>query len=377
MKKAVYAGSFDPVTLGHQNIIDKAASIFDEVHVVIAHNPAKKYDLPLGERLRLLTWMAEDNAMKNVKIVSIGMEFAVSYAKRVGAQFLVRGIRDVFDYSYENTIYVTNKGIEHDIETVYLMPDEDRRVVSSSWVKSLVGFEDWQDQVRKHVSPRVLEVLIEWYLHKRWDALCDKIAAECHPLPRNQMWQEIVQGYSGRPYHNHNHILECLRIADKYVGRPSLSSWIEYALFFHDISETEEASAERAVGWLDNKAFTPLREIAYNLIMATKHITDYYKTFGESFIASIDLAILGVNRAQYRYYMDAVDAEYFGRGISKREYYKGRLEFLKGFEKRKFIYPDETIRNDLEESARNNIDFEIRWLTHQLGLPPHVSGIPA
>lgn len=118
---AVVPGSFDPPTLGHLDVIRRAAKLYDELHVLIVHNPGKEAMLPISQRLSLLEQsIAEDGMGGNIVIGSWSMGLLVDYARDVGAGVLVKGIRSQIDVAYESPMAIVNRHLA-DIETVFLL----------------------------------------------------------------------------------------------------------------------------------------------------------------------------------------------------------------------------------------------------------------
>lgn len=137
MIKAVFAGSFDPPTYGHLNVIERAQKIFSEVHVVIAVNNNKHYLFSGEERLNMMNTLVKkwDNV-----VVNTWQSLIVDYAEKIGAGALIRGVRNVSDFSYEFDLALMNKGLNHKIETVFLLPDPKYFVLRSSSIKELASF---------------------------------------------------------------------------------------------------------------------------------------------------------------------------------------------------------------------------------------------
>jgi len=136
---AVVPGSFDPPTLGHLDVIRRAAKLYDELHVLVVHNPGKEAMLPIAQRLSLLEQsIAEDGVSGNVVIGSWSMGLLVDYARDVGAGVLVKGIRSQIDVAYESPMAIVNRHLA-DIETVFLLPDPSHAMVSSSLVRQVAG----------------------------------------------------------------------------------------------------------------------------------------------------------------------------------------------------------------------------------------------
>lgn len=137
MVKAVFAGSFDPPTFGHLNVIERAQKIFTEVHVVIAVNNNKNYLFSGEERQHMMEELTRkwDNVFVNT-----WNSLIVNYAEKIGANVLIRGVRNVSDFSYEFDLAVMNKGLNQKIETVFMVPDTKYFVLRSSSIKELAAF---------------------------------------------------------------------------------------------------------------------------------------------------------------------------------------------------------------------------------------------
>ncbi len=134
--KAVYAGSFDPVTNGHLDIIERASRMYDHLYVTIFNNPKKKTLFTLEERLDLLKKVTSH--LDNVS-VDASDDLAVSYAKEVGASVLVRGLRATMDFEYELQLAFSNQYLDESIDMVFLMTKPNHSFISSSTVKEIVS----------------------------------------------------------------------------------------------------------------------------------------------------------------------------------------------------------------------------------------------
>lgn len=136
MKKiAVFAGSFDPFTLGHLDIVKRAAALFDELYVLLAVNASKKYMLPESTRIEIVKKSVED--IPNVRVESFA-GLTVEFMNRVGAKFLVRGIRGAADVEYEQTVAWNNQELYPECETVFLSSAPEHLMVSSTVVRELL-----------------------------------------------------------------------------------------------------------------------------------------------------------------------------------------------------------------------------------------------
>lgn len=152
--RAVYAGSFDPPTMGHLFMIQKGAALFDELIVAVGVNPDKRYRFSMEERLGFLDHIAQ--GLENVRVDTFSGRYLVDYASSVKADALLRGIRNSQDLIFEQTMRNVNADLNPDISTVFLMPPRDLADVSSSFVKGLVGPEGWEKLVGRFVPDVVL-----------------------------------------------------------------------------------------------------------------------------------------------------------------------------------------------------------------------------
>lgn len=158
MRRAVYAGSFDPVTNGHLWMIEQGVKLFDELIVAMGENPDKRYTFNSAERLQMLR--DSTGHLPHLRVESFENQFLVRYAKSTGANYILRGVRTASDYEFERTMRYINGDLFSDIETVFLMPPREITEVSSTMVKGLVGPEGWQDVVRKYVPEPVYRRLL-------------------------------------------------------------------------------------------------------------------------------------------------------------------------------------------------------------------------
>lgn len=163
MKKkiAVYAGTFDPITIGHLWMIETGSKMFDELIVAIGVNPNKKCLFSLDERLEMI--IHSTNHLPNVTVKDFSNEFLINYAKQVDASFVLRGIRNAVDYEYEKTMRSINSDIDNKVVSVFLMPPREISETSSSMVKGLMGPNGWESIASRYVPKNVLEKLKEKY----------------------------------------------------------------------------------------------------------------------------------------------------------------------------------------------------------------------
>ncbi|MDR1363787.1 MAG: pantetheine-phosphate adenylyltransferase [Spirochaetaceae bacterium] len=137
MIRAAFPGSFDPPTFGHIDIIERSRSVFDELVVVIAENKQKHYLFSAKERLDMMTEMVKE--WKNVS-VALCDRLIVDLLSRLNINVMVRGVRNVTDFSYESELSMMNKALSPGIETIFMMTRPEYLVLRSSSVRELAAF---------------------------------------------------------------------------------------------------------------------------------------------------------------------------------------------------------------------------------------------
>lgn len=137
-RKAIYPGTFDPVTNGHIDIIRRACHMFDEIIVAVAESHAKKPMFSLEQRIKMIEAATKDFP----KIKVIGFEsLLVTLSDKLDANIIIRGLRAVSDFEYELQMGYANASLKKELETVYLMPSLEHAFVSSSVVRSILNFD--------------------------------------------------------------------------------------------------------------------------------------------------------------------------------------------------------------------------------------------
>jgi pantetheine-phosphate adenylyltransferase len=159
---AVVPGSFDPVTLGHLDIIERAAGVFDAVHVVVVHNPGKQAMLPIAQRVALIEQAIADRALpSSILVTSWSVGLLVDYCTDVGATVLVKGVRSQVDVAYETPMAIVNRNLAG-IETVFMLTDPAHAHVSSSLVRQVAALGG-------DVAPYVPRAVAEFLLSQNTD----------------------------------------------------------------------------------------------------------------------------------------------------------------------------------------------------------------
>lgn len=160
MKKVIYPGTFDPVTYGHIDIINRARELFDAVVVTVAINPTKQPLFTLEERVTMLKESLKD--FHNISVDSF-KGLVVDHARAVGATGIIRGLRAVSDFEYEFQMALMNRKLASDIATIFLMPHEKYTYLNSTIVRNLASLHS---DVSDFVPPVVQEALKKKFNNK-------------------------------------------------------------------------------------------------------------------------------------------------------------------------------------------------------------------
>lgn len=153
MKRAVYPGSFDPVTYGHLDIIRRSAALVDELIVGVLQNNHKKPLFSLEERVKILLEATKD--MSNVRVEAF-TGLSIDFVKKSDAQFLVRGLRAITDFDYELQMAQTNRIMAPDVDTIFLTTSLQYAYLSSSTVKEVAYYGG---DISKFVPPEVVRAI--------------------------------------------------------------------------------------------------------------------------------------------------------------------------------------------------------------------------
>lgn len=159
MKVAVYPGSFDPVSNGHLDIIERTSKVFDKVYVLVSLNPNKKYIFTNEERVSLLQEATKH--LSNV-IVEASNQLVLDYAKQRNCSVIIRGMRNIYDYQSEITLFQFNHTLDNTIDTYILFPSTDNLFLSSSAIKELVMFnKSIEAFVPKGMADKISKIIRE------------------------------------------------------------------------------------------------------------------------------------------------------------------------------------------------------------------------
>ena len=155
VKRAIYPGTFDPITNGHVDIIQRAADMFDEIIVAVAENKAKKPMFTIEERVAMAKKATK--SISNVKVISFH-SLLVDLSDELDANIIIRGIRAVSDFEYEFQMGYANSSLKKELETIFLMPSLEYAFISSSIVRSILPFGGKVEHLVPHcILPDILK----------------------------------------------------------------------------------------------------------------------------------------------------------------------------------------------------------------------------
>ena len=135
MRIAVFPGSFDPITLGHQNIIERALPLFDKIIVAIGENSMKKYHFSLEQRKAFI-----ELTFENIEKIEVATYtgLTIEFCNKVNAKYILRGLRNIADYTYENSIAQMNHSMNNNIETIFISTIPELSAINSTIVRDII-----------------------------------------------------------------------------------------------------------------------------------------------------------------------------------------------------------------------------------------------
>lgn len=372
-RKAVYAASLDPITNGHMNVVERVAPLYDELVVLVAVDPRKKYMFSVEERAGMVRESVAH--LSNVSVdVCVG-RYAVKYTEEIGARVVIRGVRNASDMEAEQILAGENRQICPVVETVWVPCLPELAHVSSSLVKIHIGADlEWREQVRRLVPEPVLRQVSEKYVSEKarqhWQTLMEMLG---NPQGAETIFEEVVARYgeSHRAYHTLEHVVSMLDEFEAVARNAKNTAAVKLAIWYHDIvydvgfgdkkiASNEEQSAyhleqDAKVLGLDDV----LNACVQELILVTKH--DSRTPSGDSAIlVDLDLAILGRPSHVFDEYERGIRQEY--SHISDTDFRVGRRSVLQNFLNRSSIYATDHFRKTYEHAARENLAWSIARL---------------
>ena len=156
MKTAIYPGSFDPITFGHIDIVERAATLFDKVILGVAESKSKNPLFSVDERMELISDIFKSNS--KIEVLGYSRQLTVDLARENGAIAIIRGLRAVADFEYEFQLATMNRSLAPDIESIFFTPKDTLIYVSSSLVKEIATLGG---DVSRFVPPNVKTAMLE------------------------------------------------------------------------------------------------------------------------------------------------------------------------------------------------------------------------
>lgn len=402
MKKVIYAGSFDPIHMGHVSIVNIISELFDKVYVVIATNTGKTEFIPHQDKIKLISKIFKDNL--KVEVIHLENIFVADYAKDNDIKFMVRGIRNVADFEIEKKMSHINTSIYSELKILYISVPKEYEEVSSSDVRSFVQIPNWENKVRDILPKDVYKYLIPKYRGYKHEFLktilfCSKslgftpLMSKVYGIYNTVLYPLYTD--DKRFFHNLMHIIYGLDFIDGNVRKhfieeqSSLSvgelidelvdehiveeisdfdiEKVKLAYWFHDayyIVSKEHINNELESTKICDRCLTELGFPKYfideicNLIMITDTKERAAYTLNEALICDVDLIGIGKNTFEkYMIYINRIRKEHII--YSDKEWVKGRKSFLKHMLSRKTIYKTKYYRTKYETYAIYNMKREL------------------
>lgn len=367
IRKAVYAASLDPITNGHLNVISRISELYDEIIVIVAVDKRKKYTFTPEERVEMAK--AAVTHLQNVHVVVCIGRYVVKVAEELGANVIVRGLRNSRDLEEELVLAEENRKINPNVETVWIPCLPELAHVSSSMVKGHVGVDPcWQQQVARSVPPGVVYKLKYNYQNalerakKHWDSL---MAILGNPDISEEIFSHIVENYSepNRAYHILEHIVEMLdelEVAQDYIELENLTA-LKMGIWYHDFiyhTQSEDAMnvARSAYGaeidLIKLGLSVEFIDKVKSFITPTVHKETVTNTEAQ-LIVDLDLTIFGKSTLEFNAYEAKIRKEY--DWVEQSTFNSARAQILRSFLELPAIYYTSYFREKYENAARDNL----------------------
>ncbi|GEM_PF-516165 len=409
----VYVGSFDPMTLGHVDVIRNAIKMpYKNIYVAVGVNPAKKPMFTTEERLKMIEREMDRDIRPHLapgqKIIVTSYEgMTVDFMKKVGASMCIRGLRGINDMEEEGNLAAVNRGLFADAldepgsaefsQVYFAASNPDLRHVSSSFARAIcTGKRDLS--LLRYVSSDVAAKMIAKRDRKK-DGQIDNVYrtpthAELENLkslwdqyvPQNaktdHIFKDLLAKYSEphRAYHNVGHLVEVFEAFKEYEDRWQDPQAVALAMFYHDAvydvlrNDNEGQSAEYARQMLlDLKLSDEKINRICDMVKLTETHMVSKNDYDAALMLDIDMAVVGQSADKYQRYAKAVRAEYL-TGFSADKYAEGRTAFLASVKSKSRIFITDEFENKFGQQAILNMAAEHRGLV--AGRKPQAKATP-
>jgi pantetheine-phosphate adenylyltransferase len=362
MRKAIYAGSFDPITRGHLWMIEIGSKIFDELIIVVGNNPLKNGMFSFSERSHLVTGAVSH--IKNVTVKQIGKEFVADFAKRNKVNFLIRGMRNENDYSQERDMKYLNAKFNNQLETIFLIPPKELSEISSSLVKSLIGLKEWEKRIPSFVNNEVANAIIFKYLNPIFEKSLKTLGVSDFSTSPVVL-KDLIKRYkeSHRYYHSISHILDCINelmenfsnLSERDLGIAVLVLLFHDAIYDTHANNNEEKSADLFKSFAGSLLDPDSVNLVYQIILATKNhsLSNVADTNLGQIILDIDLSILGKDIDTFNNYDENIRKEY--SWVDESTYHTTRHKIMNNFLTRNKIFLSDKMNATYEHQAKINL----------------------
>ena len=323
MKKIGFAGSFDPITNGHMHVINEALNIAEEVHVIVSVNPSKKYMFSGIDRKHMIEDAVGHNS--KIKVHLVENNYVASWLADNDINYLIRGIRNSNDFEHEKLIQRANMDVFGPVNTLFIMPPSDLESVSSSFVKGLIGPENWTHYIKKFIPGNVFFQILKNYILDNAN-----LNIRNNPHRYKELMGYVMDSYMlpNRYYHNLEHIASM--ITDyKNNHKGFIIQNIIDAIIFHDVVQqgvcssyfeqnvsnfksyaTDEEKSAAIVEYVTKECSTQ-EDVKNNYVSNFVKQTMYSGGISvPSEIIDLDFMILGKPANIYNEYKDNIRREY-------------------------------------------------------------------
>lgn len=332
MTKLAYAGTFNPLTTGHTNVVLTALKLADHIVLIIAQNPNKSANAQADAYSYVNAWIAEENLQDRVSVVLGGpKELSVDIAMDNNCVGFIRGMRNLVDFEAEKELAHMNENVVGELPTFHIISPANLIGVSSTMVRNLSGTRNWWKTIKNYLPKSVYNLYLRNYIRDNVCAISD----------------EVFHNYCQSEYHSLAHVAHILYLIDNnYKNHPNYWA-LKYAAVYHDACKSVDDSVAIMKKELPDSVGS-IGEVAASYIVNTK----YDNGFVPDEFSECDLSILASSWKDYSEYMDNVRKEY--SEISDADFNKGRCSFLNTL-KRKVLF----MSSSTDTIAKQNIEKEI------------------
>lgn len=320
-----FSGSFDPFTKGHEEMVKLALSLeYSKVIIIISDNKDKKTLLPKKSRIEIINYFININNLNHKVSIEThdSSSYLVDFVESLGCKSILRGFRDQIDHDYEEKIKKINYVINPKVETVILKSPKDVSHISSSVVKSIIGYLGFEKTLIKMVNQVAYKLLINFH----YKPVLEKIIEDNETI-------DLILNHYGEPhrfYHGVNHVIDLFEKLSLFELSEFEKSILSKAIVYHDIiynpisSTNEDDSAKLYQHHHKNS-----QDQVTKMILATK--SHSLSPEGEDHLLDIfldlDLSILGEDKLKFQVYEDCIREEYLM--IPESVYNEKRNEIMK------------------------------------------------